>query len=428
MPGRMLSKIVTLTVVSLVAAMVVAACGGGSDPTAAPSAPETIVHTPTPLPTATVQVIVQTATPVPAGPAQPTPTAQVIVQTATPGPTPTPAPDGGGDDDRADRHADPHPQHRGDQRRRSKAGGPFRATASKPWRVPPQRGGTFVYGFAAPNRGTDLVRSQSFTVAIAATPPYNSIARCTPAIYLEVGDIGFCEAQGDLATAWTTSDGGKDLELHNRRGRQMADASRLRPRLHRRALRPLWPRPHHRRHRSLDEVLAEPAARPADGARQRALHRPDRGRGRRRRQHRVLYPQCHRPQLPHPARRLESPHLPAGSLRDGRRLHAAHRRHRALGHRSVRCAGRGLVRRQCGLLQGWGRRRAAPLPRWLQSAPWDVGQPGPVGDDHRPDRLPLPEPGHQHAVVGGELRTAVPRLHHRRVLPAVAELLARLQD
>ena len=208
MPGRMLSKIVMLTVVSLVAAMVVAACGGGSDPTAAPSAPETIVHTPTPLPTATVQVIVQTATPVPAGPAQPTPTAQVIVQTATPGPTPTPAPTA--EAMTIVQTATPTPTPNiGAITQEIKGWRPIQGNGLEAWRVPPQRGGTFVYGFAAPNRGTDLVRSQSFTVAIAATPPYNSIARCTPAIYLEVGDIGFCEAQGDLATAWTTSDGGK---------------------------------------------------------------------------------------------------------------------------------------------------------------------------------------------------------------------------
>ena len=205
MPGRMLSKIITLTVVSLVAALVVVACGG-SDPTAAPPTPQVIVQTPTPLPTATAEVIVQTATPVPAGPAQPTPTAQVIVQTATPGPTPTPAPTA--EAMTIVQTATPTPTPNiGAITQEITGWRPIQGNGLEAWRVPPQRGGTFVYGFHAPNRGTDSVINQSFTVAIATTPPYNSIARCTPAIYLEVGDIGFCEAQGDLATAWTTSDG-----------------------------------------------------------------------------------------------------------------------------------------------------------------------------------------------------------------------------
>ncbi len=212
MVGRMLSKIIPLTAAALVTALVVAACGGDADPTSAPAPAATptqqvIVQTPTPLPTATVEVIVQTATPVPAGPAQATPTAEVIVQTATPVPTFTPVPTA--EAMTVVQTATPTPTPNiGAITQEIKGWRPIQGNGLDSWRVPPQRGGTYVYGFAAPSRGIDLVINQSFTVAVAATPVYNSIARCTPAIYLEVGDIGFCEAQGDLASAWTTPDGG----------------------------------------------------------------------------------------------------------------------------------------------------------------------------------------------------------------------------
>lgn len=180
-----LSTFLKIGLVATVAALVVAACGG-SDPTAAPA--QVIVHTPTPAAAPTAATIVQTATPVPSGP---TPTPRVIVQTATPTATP----------------------NVGAITQEIKGWRPIQGNDLSSWRVAPQRGGTFSYGFPSKNRGTDSVVSQSYTVAIVTTPVTNVLVRCMPAIYMKVGDIGYCEPQGDLASSWSTADGGKTWQF-----------------------------------------------------------------------------------------------------------------------------------------------------------------------------------------------------------------------
>ena len=77
-----------LPLIAILAVMAAALLACGSEPTAAPPTPETIIVTATPGPTATPQPpVIVTATPGPT----PTPQPPVVV-TATPGPTPTPLP------------------------------------------------------------------------------------------------------------------------------------------------------------------------------------------------------------------------------------------------------------------------------------------------------------------------------------------------
>ena len=183
MTRHTLSKPIALSIAFLAAVLVVAACGG-ADPTATPLEPAVIVHTPTPGPTATAAVIVQTATPAPTPTPAPTSAPAVIVQTATPIPM----------------------ANVGAITEEIVGWRIIQGNGLDTWRTPPQRGGTYVYGFPLPTRGTDLVLSDSFATAVAVTPSYNSITRCTPAPYLRVGDVGSCTSQGDLATEWAMID------------------------------------------------------------------------------------------------------------------------------------------------------------------------------------------------------------------------------
>ena len=84
-----------LPLIVILAALSAALLACGSEPTAAPPTPETIIITATPGPTPTPQII--TATPGPTPPRivitiGPPPTPETIIVTATPGPTPTPQP------------------------------------------------------------------------------------------------------------------------------------------------------------------------------------------------------------------------------------------------------------------------------------------------------------------------------------------------
>ena len=84
-----------LPLIVILAALSAALLACGSQPTAVPPTPETIIITATPGPTPTPQII--TATPRPTPPRfaitiGPPPTPETIIITATPGPTPTPPP------------------------------------------------------------------------------------------------------------------------------------------------------------------------------------------------------------------------------------------------------------------------------------------------------------------------------------------------
>ena len=84
-----------LPLIVILAALSAALLACGSEPTAVPPTPETIIITATPRPTPTPQII--TATPRPTPPRivitiGPPPTPETIIVTATPGPTPTPQP------------------------------------------------------------------------------------------------------------------------------------------------------------------------------------------------------------------------------------------------------------------------------------------------------------------------------------------------
>ena len=186
MTRKRISRPIALGIAFLAGVLVVAACGG-ADPTPTPTPPAeaaVIVHTPTPQATATPAVIAETAapaaTPIPA----PTASPAIIVQTATP----------------------TAPPKLGAITEEIVGWRVIQGNGLDTWRTPPQRGGTFIYGFPLPTRGTDLVLSDSFATAVAVTPSYNSITRCTPAPYLRVGDVGSCTSQGDLATEWSMID------------------------------------------------------------------------------------------------------------------------------------------------------------------------------------------------------------------------------
>ena len=207
MTRKRISRPIALGIAFLAAVLVVAACGA-AEPTPTPQTPpeaQVIVHTPTPAPTPTQEVIVQTATPGPTPAPGPTPTQAVIVQTATPGPTPTPGPTSAAEVivQTATPTAVPNV---GAITEEIVGWRVLQGNGLDTWRTPPQRGGTYIYSFPLPTRGTDLVVSDSFATAVAVTPSYNSITRCTPAPYLRVGDIGACVSQGDLATEWSTTD------------------------------------------------------------------------------------------------------------------------------------------------------------------------------------------------------------------------------
>ena len=186
MTRKRISRPIALGIAFLAGVLVVAACGG-ADPTPTPTAPAeavVIVHTPTPQATATPAVVVETAAPAATPAPAPTAAPAIVVQTATPTP----------------------PPKLGAITEEIVGWRIIQGNGLDTWRVPPQRGGTFIYGFPLPTRGTDLVLSDSFATAVAVTPSYNSITRCTPAPYLRVGDVGSCTSQGDLATEWSMTD------------------------------------------------------------------------------------------------------------------------------------------------------------------------------------------------------------------------------
>ena len=309
MTRHTLSKPIALSIAFLAAVLVVAACGG-ADPTATPLEPAVIVHTPTPGPTATAAVIVQTAAPAPTPTPAPTSAPAVIVQTATPIPM----------------------VNVGAITEEIVGWRIIQGNGLDTWRTPPQRGGTYVYGFPLPTRGTDLVLSDSFATAVAVTPSYNSITRCTPAPYLRVGDVGSCTSQGDLATEWAMIDAttltfklAEGVKWHNIDPSHPSYSEELKG-LYGREL-------------TADDVVhtmmywlgrltkpdGEAQGTPQNNqrftiaTRRRARHRPLYSRGQ---------AQPAGPQLPHHVVGVERPYRPTGDLRPRRPLQRQGRRHR----------------------------------------------------------------------------------------------------
>ena len=186
MMKRLSSRVLILFSAVLALAMVVAACGGGDDtpaPTAAPAAPIVVVATPTPGATPTPQVIVQTAAPAATPTAAPTATPQIIVQTATA--TPPPA--------------------LGSVTQELVGARFIQGPGLDGWRQAPKRGGTHVYGFNRPSRGTDQIINRSYTVSTSSNMGYQKMFTCQYAPLLEVANPGECVPVGDLLSEWSSN-------------------------------------------------------------------------------------------------------------------------------------------------------------------------------------------------------------------------------
>ncbi len=185
------SRVLILFSAVMALAMVVAACGGGEDPTAAPVAPAAtptpvvVVATPTEGPTPTPQVIVQTAAPASTPTPAPTPTArvEVVVETATP--TPPPA--------------------LGSVTQELLGARFIQGPGLEGWRQAPKRGGTHIYGFNRASRGTDQIINRSYTVSTSSNMAYQKMFTCQYAPLLEVANPGACVPVGDLLSEWSAN-------------------------------------------------------------------------------------------------------------------------------------------------------------------------------------------------------------------------------
>ena len=187
MMKRLSSRVLILFSAVLALAMVVAACGGGEDATAPPApataAPIVVVATPTPGPTPTPQVIIQTAAPAATPTPAPTATPRVIIQTATAPPA----------------------QAAGSVTTELKGARFIQGAGLDGWRTPPKRGGTHVYGFPSPSRGTDQIINRSYTVSTSSNMAYQKMFTCQYAPLLEVADPGACIPVGDLISEWSSN-------------------------------------------------------------------------------------------------------------------------------------------------------------------------------------------------------------------------------
>ncbi len=173
------ARIAPLAFGGVAMALVVAACGGGEEPTPAP----------TPTPQIIERTVVVQPTPGPTPTAAPTPTPRIVERTVVVQPTATPVPNTGAITERING---------------------FRWIQNPPnWLVPPKRGGTHTYAFTQRVAALDPVLSRSFTTNTHATIVYNQLVRCQMAPNQKVGDIGICEAAPDLADSWSVGGDGK---------------------------------------------------------------------------------------------------------------------------------------------------------------------------------------------------------------------------
>ena len=168
MMKRLSSRVLILFSAVLALAMVVAACGGGDDTPAPTAAPIVVVATPTPGATPTPQVIVQTAAPAATPTPAPTATPQIIVQTATA--TPPPA--------------------LGSVTQELVGARFIQGPGLDGWRQAPKRGGTHVYGFNRPSRGTDQIINRSYTVSTSSNMGYQKMFTCQYAAAPRGGQSG----------------------------------------------------------------------------------------------------------------------------------------------------------------------------------------------------------------------------------------------
>ncbi len=188
MLGRLVfgRKLLSAFLVFVVVALVVAACGGGEEPTPAP----------TPTPQIIERTVVVTPTPAPTATPRPTPTPIVIERTVVVQPTATPAPNAGAITERING---------------------FRWIQNQPnWLVPPKRGGTHNYAFNFRTASIDPVLTRSFTSMTHTTLGYSQLVRCEVASNQKTGDIGICQVAPDLATSWSVASDGKTwtFKLH----------------------------------------------------------------------------------------------------------------------------------------------------------------------------------------------------------------------
>lgn len=194
----------------MAAAMVVAACGGGEEAPAPTATPQIIVQTAAPAPTAEPQIIVQTAEPqvvvqtaepqVIVQTAAPAPTAepQVIVQTAAPAPTAAP--------EIVVQTATPTPPPALGSVTQELVGARFiQGPGLDGWRQAPKRGGTHIYGFNRASRGTDQIINRSYTVSTSSNMGYQKMFTCQYAPLLEVANPGACVPVGDLVSEWSSN-------------------------------------------------------------------------------------------------------------------------------------------------------------------------------------------------------------------------------
>ena len=205
-----------------IVSLVVAACGGAADPTAAPAplaptaTPRIIIQTPTPAPALTAIVIVQTAVPGPAPTAGPTATPQIIVQTPTPAPTPT----------ARVVVATPTPQP-------TATAGPrlgaivkgyngfrfiFNGLSPEDLRVPVRYGGTFRNTTDRPYPGRDPTLRRSYNVVSAMAFSYSRLVRPPLADEVEVIDNYATGLAPDLAESWQVSADGTKFTFKIRQG------------------------------------------------------------------------------------------------------------------------------------------------------------------------------------------------------------------